>query len=983
MKLPFLFLLFQAFSLFLTAQEYSYKKYTTDHGLPQSEIIALYQDSRGYIWIGTKAGLSRFDGLENTNFYISDGLAANYIVDIKENSKKELIVLTRYGVNIIKNSEVIEPAEKLNTRIPYDRQAAIDRKDHVWMINKNQDLIKFDGNTYHNINQKGIIPDSLTLNSLTYCSKRNKLLLSTRNNGIFALRESRLKHLVDQPNQNPLILISHSENDVFCHNRKKFYTLKNNQLNEYCTSPRRLASDPKMVTWNHKNNNLIFSTREFELYEFNGNSLKTYKTNFSRINCLLVDDEENLWVGMETGLNKMLSRAFLNFTHKNSGINNYIYSIAEDDKGNMYFASFGEGLTRYNGNNFERLNAYRNLINDDHFYMGATYSKRKGVTLPNAGGILHYKNGGFRLNHNIPGKATLEIYVDSVNQSILYGNIQGLYVEKPDDTVENYHVSPGGDQDGYITAITRDKENRYWLGGIYGLSWLRDGDITHLPCEKYDYNHGAICLLRDYRDNLWLGTREGLFHFNYKSFKKIAPEKIPSYVVSLTETPSGEMVIGALNKIFTLDLNDFYSKNREKVTVYDKSNGYLGVECIQNGLFTDSKGNVWIPATDRVVKFMPDLEEKLTYPPRIYIKSIHTLNQAMEWEQQAHYHGDADTSIQLSHQSKHIRFHFAGIHHSAPKKVRYQYRLEGFNEGWSKPTGERFATYTNLSPGEYTFKVKACNMKGIWNKEPAILQVTILPALWQRTWFVILLSVIGLGFLILFIFYLSSKKQQIKQSRMENEKRLAELKLLSIRNQMEPHFTFNALNSIAATMLTGENTQAYDHLTRFSKLMRASLEDSEKINRTLREEIEFVKNYLEIQKFRHDDKFDYEFHLADEIDLEQPVPKMILQIHVENAIKHGIKHKTGRGKIWIYVQKRNHSMEITVEDNGIGREKASSIGSHSSGKGIKIIEEINKLFNKFNKEKIKHYIEDLFDKQGQPSGTRARVIIPENYRFEI
>lgn len=238
---------------------------------------------------------------------------------------------------------------------------------------------------------------------------------------------------------------------------------------------------------------------------------------------------------------------------------------------------------------------------------------------------------------------------------------------------------------------------------------------------------------------------------------------------------------------------------------------------------------------------------------------------------------------------------------------------------------------------------------------------------------------LGLWLFILFI----RKIQQIQLQRQELVKRqIMDLQLKAIKNQMDPHFTFNVFNTIAA-MIQQENKAIYQPFMKFTNLIRNTLESTDKITRKLSEEISFLKNYLDLELMRNPNMFDYSIDVPDEIDLSMKVPKMLLQIYVENAIKHGLRHKKEKGFLEIGITKIENHLKIEVTDNGIGREKAKMISTGGTGFGLQIMADYFKLFNEYNQSKIKQEIIDLFDDDNYPAGTKVRILIPLNFSYKF
>ena len=237
----------------------------------------------------------------------------------------------------------------------------------------------------------------------------------------------------------------------------------------------------------------------------------------------------------------------------------------------------------------------------------------------------------------------------------------------------------------------------------------------------------------------------------------------------------------------------------------------------------------------------------------------------------------------------------------------------------------------------------------------------------------------GIYLLLLLFILLIMKLQRIRLKKQHEQfNRMLELQLKSLNNQLDPHFTFNAFNSIAAIIQEGDREEAYRSFTKFAGLIRSNLEHSNKISRTLREEIQFVTSYLELQKLRFKDQLTYEIHVSEDVNMDRLIPKMLIQIFVENAIKHGLRHKKGQGSLKVTVEKKDKQKEITIEDNGIGREASREHAGESTGLGLLLMEQFYELYKEYYKIRISHEITDLHDATtGEPAGTRVVIHIPE------
>lgn len=218
-----------------------------------------------------------------------------------------------------------------------------------------------------------------------------------------------------------------------------------------------------------------------------------------------------------------------------------------------------------------------------------------------------------------------------------------------------------------------------------------------------------------------------------------------------------------------------------------------------------------------------------------------------------------------------------------------------------------------------------------------------------------------------------SAYQVIQKESLKN--RLVTLQLQSIKSQIDPHFTFNALNSIASLIYHEDKTAAYDYMNKVTRLLRGMLNDAEKIYRSLGDEIVFVKTYLDLEKLRFDGRFNYEIVIGEGVTRLEQVPKLVLHTFAENSVKHGLMSKSGNGFVKISIIRENDYLKLCIEDNGIGRVKAAG-KVESTGKGLKLTGEFYSILNKINKKPIRLQITDLYKASGEPAGTRVEVFVP-------
>ena len=232
-----------------------------------------------------------------------------------------------------------------------------------------------------------------------------------------------------------------------------------------------------------------------------------------------------------------------------------------------------------------------------------------------------------------------------------------------------------------------------------------------------------------------------------------------------------------------------------------------------------------------------------------------------------------------------------------------------------------------------------------------------------------------LGFLA-FAFLIRDVQRNQVRKRYENEKKISELQLALIRNQLDPHFTLNAINSIIYSVNYGDRNDAADSLRCFAGMYRDLVVSARESRRTIEEELVFCRNYLTLEKLRFGDRLAYSIEISDAVNMNRLIPKFLIQIHCENAVKHGLSPLENGGMLWIKISPNEDELLIEIKDNGVGRENAGKNPDEgSTKKGLAVMNELYNLYGKLYYESIESSIIDLFDGSGHPAGTSIIIKI--------
>jgi hypothetical protein len=474
-----------------------------------------------------------------------------------------------------------------------------------------------------------------------------------------------------------------------------------------------------------------------------------------------------------------------------------------------------------------------------------------------------------------------------------------------------------------IEEVYQDKEGKIWLA-------LNNG--------------GAIC----YTDG----------NFNNNSSVRYLGNKT---VISIIEDSKGKMLFGTSgNGVYLLQKTVVIQYNSPKIfsTTNKKREEIKSVSTISTTPVIDENSKIINTVTSR----------NDTIPPVVFVNNIKI-------------NGIDTTTLnyyKLLYNENNIELNISGVL-SDKSGLQYKYILEGKENNWNYTTNTSMY-YTALSPGVYTFKVFAMSDNGIWSTIPAVITFIISPPLYKTFWFVFAIVLLFLAFLLSIIFIINRKKQ-LRETLLEEEKRKVLIsELHALRSQMNPHFIFNTLSSIQSFITKNSSKDAVYYLSKFSKLMRGTLENTQNQKIAIKDEIETLELYMELEKLRLDNKFSYYINIDEEIDVQfEQIPPMLIQPYVENAIWHGISHKVGSGLIKVTFMLMNENLlKCEIEDDGIGRKKSMEINKEqkkNTSLGMSITKERLEIINSLKDSKLSINIIDL-EVNNKATGTKIELFIP-------
>ncbi len=343
----------------------------------------------------------------------------------------------------------------------------------------------------------------------------------------------------------------------------------------------------------------------------------------------------------------------------------------------------------------------------------------------------------------------------------------------------------------------------------------------------------------------------------------------------------------------------------------------------------------------------------------------------------------ADQLLHLKPNENNIRLDLALLSFRDNKASTISYRI---NQGdWKTlPRGVRSLQFASLASGVYSLEITACNEDNIPCAKNILLRLDIAAPLYQQPWFIglVLVAIIA----AMYVYFrqklrLEQKNNELMAQKMQLEQELQKSMLASIKSQMNPHFLFNALNTIQSYIYTNDKENASLYLGKFSDLTRIILDMSSRDTVLLDEELKALVLYIELEQIRFEDKLHYQLYVDEQLQRQfVHIPSMLIQPYVENAIKHGLMHSKNQWQLDISFEKMGDSIQVVIDDNGVGRKASAAISAQRYKKHHSFATSANQkrleILNKGLQTTIGFTIEDKTNAYGQPTGTRVTLRIP-------
>jgi len=938
------------------------------------QVLSAYQDKDGYMWFGTKGGVSKFDGISFKNYTSDDGFSNGDVNSIGEWGDKMLFFYPFKFLILHRSGRV----ETIN--LPGGYQFS-NSPQLFKVLDQNRILIFNTQLSFQPIGADLInhfVWDKRT-GKFTILKGFNKFVVDFNDkyflcgDGVYTNTGLKFSRLASFPHYYPNGKINFSTGNIF------MIETENRNIDQYRFAQNKLefvatvAKDVRRGKFEILPDESLLYFDSNNLPCFVPNRPTGFGVNFCYLEKMYIDREKNLWITTNNGLynyfNLNIEEYKLNIAEPDD-----FWSVVEDDDKNMWFGSYGNGLWMLQPNG-KVLPMFKNLKSWKQQYMGSRKSTDGTLFIPFIDGVLKYK----RPQKLIVSKTTacLSVYYDEKNKIEYYSgvdstnNVRGLYK----GIGNNKRFYPW--IIGFPVSIIKDSGGHIRLGAFRGQGILcNDSIIT--DTRKHDYI-GVVCMDIDNKGRIWKGTDRGVFvEYANGLESRVSETQITGQITSIMNYHDKYLLVGGIRSIFIVDILAFKTGNSTKLVEIGYDAGFTGLESGQNGFNEDHNGDVWLCTALSVLKFNPEklVHSQTHFIPYLRIASLAYSKDNFTWSS-IYFE---NSKVELESSNKFLRFDYIANSISAPKSLRFKYRLVGLSDKWSEPVYTKSVSYTNIDFGTYRFEVQ-CSMDGIhWSKVVQSTAIRIIAPVYLRPIAFVLYLILIIALSIHLTQVIVKRNQQKKLKELDRQKLENELQLNTLRSKVIPHFTKNVLSAIGYFAMT-DKLKAGHYISLFSDFTQSTLTNADKNYISLNEELSYMRNYLELEKMRFDDKFDYQISIEDGISTDILIPSMTLHTYCDNAIRHGLVNKQGDGLLSVSVSKSIKKVVIKVIDNGIGRQKAKELGTRGNGQGLKLIQAQIDFYNQINNNPIVQVITDLYDESGSARGTSVELQIPDGYSF--
>lgn len=994
---------------------YTIKRYTIEHGLPCDFVISISKDQLGFLWAATKDGLARFDGYEFKNFYHnvtdSTSLASFDLITVLVDKNDYVWVHGPMSLSrFIRSSETFRqyffsPNDSLSSRKILC--AALDRDSVLWIVGDT-------GFEKYDLATDQFVHYNLLYQSAKLTEKPFSYLVFDSHNAIWLLNETDMTiyygHINETESERSIsiektflfpcitrfiypcyqpALKTDLDGNIWMATSNGLYRFDTATFSLHRVTNEEMRGEPEFST------PIVWSEVDKGIFIYTSDTVLSILCSTMKVGTGIFVDQDIVWFSGIDGNTMGIGMMQVALTHGKfdhllfphpadkscmaitgltmdpngilwAGVRNepFLLRISPDNR--WIRCNYSDPVYLQKGNHPRTLTLINNRIWVGYLF---NYCYLFDYTKPVVE-LNYVRNEQIFSNRILPPQQSYRLIHEDNQGKVYIGGDNTLFSFHPDDDqLDFFHLGNGG-----LYSFLQDHDSTIWIGtldSIYRFD-IQTNEREKIPLTTYKYNIESI--VEGDTETLWMAIMGGgIGRFEKKTHKLTLFGKreglINNYTFDILKDQRGLLWVSHNKGISVFNPQTCRFRN------FGTDDGLMIEEFNADAACMTADGKMVFGGMGGIVSFYPDSVLTSTYkyedvPLMItgftaIADSIHVIHDIYRQE-----------SVTLPKGTRHVSLTFACIDFRHARKIQYRYRIEGVTRDWVFcDNRQRSVRLAGLLPGTYVFELQATDVNGEWTRNK-VLAIDIPPFLYQTSGFRI--GVVLFGVCIIYILLAMWRKQ----TRLTLQRKMVQYRLDSLRNQLNPHFLFNSLNSINYFISTHDQISANQFISGFSRLMRAILNNSEAEYIPLEKELEALQDYCKLEHLRFGDKFDYSLLVDEQIQIDEiEVTPTMIQPFVENAIWHGVRYLEGK-KGLVTIEFRPGSVThicCLITDNGIGRKASSKRKTDEQrkkrSKGMAIIRERLEMINAIRKLACTITVKDLYPERVE-TGTCVTIDIP-------
>ena len=933
-----------------TLPRYNSRLWQIDEGLPDNVVQAIAQTPDGYLWVGTRSGLARFDGVSFTPFESKamPELKHSSISDLCVDGQGALWVATdSSGLACLSNGALrhYDKSSGLAGNILTALQAGADGS--IW-LGSTVGVSRFkDGKFTHFNSSNGLFSDLI---NAIYCDSEGTVWVATAEglnfwkNGVM----EKFGMISSGPHHSMRAVCREKSGRLWVGSNSGITSCRGGEV---CTYDTACGLSDVFISALHEDSegNLWVGTYSglncFRAGRF-VTELNSQGAPYDKVNTIFQDREGNLWLGSREGLVRLGPKHFFTYTKQQGLTHDNIMSVLEDHNGNIWVGTWGGGLDQLHD---DKVGAYTTSNGFPHDLILSLCETRDGALWVGAdydGGLIRFKDGHCTRYTGKDGmiNASVRVIYEDRAGILWVGTTRGLSCFK-DGKFTNYTTEQNLPYN-IIRAICEDQAGNLWIGTESGLSRWRNGQITNFYITNGLADDAVLALYEDREQNLWIGTASGgLNRLRDGRFTAYTSQQglFNDEILSILDDERGWLWMSSPRGIFRVrkrDLDDFDRGMLKSIPCvsYGKLDGMESILC--NGVSQPSgwrshDGRLWFPTTKGLVVVLsePQINECL---PTVYVKEFSADNHRVVLDVpaaspggQSPAQGRSDDShpLQIPPGRGELEFHYTALSLTAAEKNRFAYMLEGVDRKWVDAGFRRNASYYNIYPGTYHFLVKACNNDGVWNDTGASLAFVLLPHFWQTWWFRTTVVLLAVGTIGGTVRYFSTRhlRQRVALLEMQHSVERDRARIArDIHDDLGSTLTQITFVSELIQRDSGQPAQVNRHAVEIAQTARELVQAMDEIVWAINprnDNLPRLAGYL----CQYAEKLFSGTPIRCRFDTQENLPRQNLSsetrhhlfLTVKEALHNAARHAAA-SEVWLRIKQCDSELQVSIEDNGRG-----------------------------------------------------------------